>query len=117
MRSPDIEPQCGLSPSVVALLLAFVVFCVPLSAMAKDAKRVLLLHSFGREFAPYELIVATIRTELAKGSSEPVAVYDASLDSGQTSAAEDSQAFIDLLRHRFASSPPDVVITIGPPAA
>jgi signal transduction histidine kinase len=85
--------------------------------MAKDAKRVLLLHSFGREFAPYELIVATIRTELAKGSSEPVAVYDASLDSGQTSAAEDSQAFIDLLRHRFASSPPDVVITIGPPAA
>ena len=117
MRSQDIEPQCGLSPSVAALLLAFVVFCVPPGAMAKDAKRVLLLHSFGREFAPYELIVATIRTELAKGSSEPVAVYDASLDSGQTSAAEDSQAFIDLLRHRFASSPPDVVITIGPPAA
>jgi len=117
MRSQDIEPQCGLSPSVAALLLAFVVFCVPPGAMAKDAKRVLLLHSFGREFAPYELIVATIRTELAKGSSEPVAVYDASLDSGQTSAAEDSQAFIDLLRHRFAGSPPDVVITIGPPAA
>jgi signal transduction histidine kinase len=77
----------------------------------------LLLHSFGREFAPYELIVATIRTELAKGSSEPVAVYDASLDSGQTSASEDAQVFIDLLRHRFAGSPPDVVITVGPPAA
>jgi len=117
MRSPDIDPQCGLSPSVVALLLAFVVFCVPLSAMAKDAKRVLLLHSFGREFAPYELIVATIRTELAKGSSEPIAVYDASLDSGQTPASEDAQAFLELLRHRFAGSPPDVVITVGPPAA
>jgi signal transduction histidine kinase len=117
MRSPDIEPQCGLSPSLVAFLLALVVFCVPPGAMAKEAKRVLLLHSFGREFAPYELIVATIRTELAKGSSEPVAVYDASLDSGQTSASEDAQAFIDLLRHRFAGSPPDVVITVGPPAA
>jgi signal transduction histidine kinase len=117
MRSPDIEPQCGLSPSVVAFFLAFVVFCVPLGATAKDAKRVLLLHSFGREFAPYELIVATIRTELAKGSSGPIAVYDASLDSGQTSASENQQAFIDLLRHRFAGLPPDVVITVGPPAA
>ena len=117
MHSPDIEPQCGHNPSIVALLLAFVVLCVPLGAVAKDAKRVLLLHSFGREFAPYELIVATIRTELAKGSSEPIAVYDASLDSGQTSASEDAQAFLELLRHRFAGSPPDVVITVGPPAA
>jgi signal transduction histidine kinase len=112
-----IGPLCGLSPSVVAFLLAFVVFCAPPGAMAKDAKRVLLLHSFGPEFAPYELIVATIRTELAKGSSEPVAVYDASLDAGQTSGSEDAQAFLDLLRRRFAGSPPDVVITIGPPAA
>src|SRR5580692_6109464 len=117
MRSPDIEPQCGLSPSLVAFLLALVVFCVPPGAMAKEAKTVLLLHSFGREFAPYETIVATIRTELAKGSSEPVAIYDASLDAGQTSGPEDAQAFIDLLRHRFAGSPPDVVITVGPPAA
>jgi signal transduction histidine kinase len=112
-----IGPLCGLSPSVVALLLAFVVFCAPIGAMAKEAKRVLLLHSFGPEFAPYELIVATIRTELAKGSSEPIAVYDASLDAGQTSGPEDAQAFLDLLRRRFAGSPPDVVITIGPPAA
>jgi hypothetical protein len=85
--------------------------------MATEPKRVLLLHSFGREFAPYDAVVAAFRTELAKGSREPLAVYDLSLDAEQTAGADDPQPFLELLRHRFAGSSPDVVITIGPPAA
>ena len=61
--------------------------------------------------------VATFRTELAKASSEPVAFYDASLDAGNESASEDPQLLIDVLRRRFARSAPDLVVTIGPPAA
>ena len=52
-----------------------------------------------------------------KGSSEPLAVYDASLDAEQVSESDDPQPLLELLRHRFAGSPPDVVVTIGPPAA
>jgi signal transduction histidine kinase len=101
----------------VALLLVFVALWVPLSAIAAETKRVLLLHSFGREFAPYDAVVAAFRTELAKGSSEPVAVYDASLDAGEAPGSDDTQPLVELLRHRFAGSTPDVVVTIGPPAA
>jgi signal transduction histidine kinase len=112
-----VKPMCGLSPPLVAFVLAFVAFCVPPGAMATEAKKILLLHSLGPEFAPYEMIVATIRAELANGSSEPIAVYDASLDAGQTAGSEDAREFLDLLRRRFGGSPPDVVITVGPPAA
>jgi signal transduction histidine kinase len=101
----------------VALLPAIAVLCTPLGAIAAEPKRVLLLHSFGREFAPYDVIVATLRSELAKGSSEPVAIYDASMDAGQASGSDVQQPLVELLLHRFAGSPPDVVVTIGPPAA
>jgi signal transduction histidine kinase len=104
-------------PWTIVLLLAFVSLCTPHGAMSAETKRVLLLHSFGREFAPYEPTVAAFRTELAKGSGELLAVYEASLDAGQTSVLEDPQAFLEVLRHRFAGSPPDVVVTVGPPAA
>jgi signal transduction histidine kinase len=78
---------------------------------------VLLLHSFGRDFAPYDAIVAAFRTELAKGSNEHLAVYDATLDAEQVSEPDDPRPLLELLRHRFGSAPPDVVVTIGPPAA
>jgi signal transduction histidine kinase len=103
--------------NVVALLLAFLALCTPLGAMTAKSKRVLVLHSFGREFAPYDANVAAFRMELAKSSREPVAVYDASLDAGQASGSDGQKAFVELLRQRFADSPPDVVVTFGPPAA
>jgi signal transduction histidine kinase len=103
--------------TVGVLLLALVPLCTPLGAMAAEPKRVLLLHSFGREFAPYDVIGAAFRSELAQDSSEPVAVYDASMDAGQASGSDVQQPLLELLRHRFAASPPDVVVTMGPPAA
>jgi signal transduction histidine kinase len=101
----------------VALLPAMAVLCAPLDALAVKPKQVLLLHSFGREFAPYDVIVASFRTELVNGSSEPVAVFDASMDAGQTSGSDVQQPLLELLRRRFSGSPPDVVVTVGPPAA
>jgi hypothetical protein len=41
-----------------ALLLA-ITLCTSVGALAAEPKRVLLLHSFGREFAPYDVIVAS----------------------------------------------------------
>jgi signal transduction histidine kinase len=117
MKMSDREHRFCRSPWAAALVLALVALYAPLGAVATEAKRVLLLHSFGREFAPYEPIVAAFRTELAKASSERLAVYDASLDAGQTSGSEEPEAYLELLRHRFGGSPPDVVITVGPPAA
>ena len=101
----------------VCLLAAFAALWASYGVMAAEPKRVLLLHSFGRDFPPYDAIVASFRTELAKGSKVPIAIFEATLDAEQTSGSDDPQPFLELLRHRFAASPPDLVVTIGPPAA
>jgi signal transduction histidine kinase len=105
------------NPWAAALLLGLVALCASLDAMAAETKRVLLLHSFGREFAPYDAALAALRTELAERSSEPLAFYDVSLHAGLASGLDDEQPFAEYLRRRFDSSAPDVVVTIGPPAA
>jgi signal transduction histidine kinase len=102
---------------VVALLSAMVVLYAPFGATAVKPKQVLLLHSFGREFAPYNVIAAAFRSELAKDSGEPIAVYDATMDAGQASGSDVQEPLLELLRRRFSDSPPDVVVTMGPPAA
>jgi signal transduction histidine kinase len=101
----------------VASLLAFVVSGAPHGAITAETKRVLVLHSYGREFEPYASFLATFRVKLVQASSEPVALYDAALDAEHASGSDDPQPFLNLLRHRFADSPPDVVVTVGPPAA
>jgi signal transduction histidine kinase len=112
-----LRPSRYCGSRSLAVLLGLVTLWTTLGVIAAEPKRVLLLHSFGREFAPYDVIAAAFRSELAQGSSEPVAVYDASLDAEQASGSDVQQPLMELLRHRFAASPPDVVVTMGPPAA
>jgi len=105
------------SPWVAMLLLTLAALHAPSGATATQTKRILFLHSFGRDSAPYDVTVAAIRADLIANSGEPLAIYDASLDAGQASRSDDPQPFMELLRHRYANWQPDVVITIGPPAA
>jgi signal transduction histidine kinase len=91
--------------------------CDALAADAAAPKRVLIIHSFGRDFAPYDAITAVFRTELARISSEPIAFSEATLDAGRPVTNEEEAAFVEYLRARFASPAPDLVVTIGPPAA
>jgi signal transduction histidine kinase len=102
-------------PLAVSLLLTFVALCAPLGAMTAQVKRVLLLHSFGQEAAPYDSAARAFRTELARGSTEPVALYDASLNAEEAQESNVWQPLLELLRRRFPS-PPDLVVTVGSPA-
>jgi signal transduction histidine kinase len=78
---------------------------------------VLVLHSFGRDFAPYDTIASVFRTELARRAAEPITFVEANLDSGRLTNEREQRAFIEYLGARFADGPPDVAVTIGPPAA
>ena len=91
--------------------------CDSLAADAATPKRVLLIHSFGRDFAPYDTIASVFRTELAKRSSQPIVLFEATLDAGRPVTNEEERAFLEYLRARFAGQAPDLVVTIGPPAA
>lgn len=88
-------------------------------AMAAEAapKRILMLHSFGRDFAPYDAITPVFRAELAQRLAEPVTFVEANLDFLRTASEARVQAFIAYLNDRFDDGPPDVVVTLGAPAA
>ena len=75
----------------------------------------LILHSFGRDFAPFNAVSSTFRTELARQSAAPIEFFEASLEN--TLFAEDgSEAFfVDYLRAQFADRPADLVVPIGAP--
>jgi signal transduction histidine kinase len=97
--------------SIFLLLLAL------LSAGAEAAapKRVLIIHSFGRDLAPYNTIGPTLRTDLALLLREPVAFTDISLDA-ERGEMPDERPLVEYLRHRHRDMPPDLVVAIANPA-
>jgi signal transduction histidine kinase len=95
--------------SVLVLLLAMT------GEAFSEPKRVLLLHSFGRDFAPWSEIARTFREELVKESSETIDLIESSLATARS--AEDQEGpFVDYLRALFARRKLDLVVAIGAPA-
>jgi signal transduction histidine kinase len=106
------RPRLLAAVGCILLAISFLV-----DAEAATPKRVLILHSFGRDFAPYDTITSVFRTELARRSTDPIIFVEANLDSGRLINESEERAFLDYLRARFGDTAPDVVVTIGPTAA
>lgn len=97
--------------------LMLLALCTALGAEAAGSRRVLIIHSFGRDVAPYDMITSVFRTELAQRSAEPITFVETNLDFGRRVNDNEQRAFRAYLRARFDDAPPDVVVTIGPAAA
>jgi signal transduction histidine kinase len=91
--------------------------CATLSAAASEPKRVLILDSFGRDFAPWNEYATDIRAELLRQSPEPLDLYEASLATARFGGDQQDGPFVDYIRALFADRQLDLVITIGGPAA
>jgi signal transduction histidine kinase len=87
------------------------------AAQAAEPKRVVLLHSFGRDFLPWNDYSRAIRSELERQSPLPIDISDHSLMSARGSAEDSERPFIDYLRAYYAKRPPDLIVSIGAPAA
>ncbi len=86
------------------------------SASPDAPKRVLIVHSFARDAAPYASVATTFRSELTRQLAAPLIFDEIDLHADRRDA-EDSQAVIAFLNARFANQPPDVIVALGPPAA
>ncbi len=94
------------------LLLTLAMLC----ASATTPKRVLLIYSFGRDFAPYNTFSGVLRTELVSQSSGSVDIFEVSLDSAHGGDTAQEGPLLDYLAALSAGRPPDLVIPIGGPA-
>ncbi len=98
--------------------MVFALALVASAVSAEQAKRVLFLHSFGPHFSPFNTFANEMRTRLAQGAVEPLDIYEASLETARFSELEaDAGPFVDYLLALFNERPPDLVVTMGAPAA
>src|SRR5262249_29765299 len=87
-----------------------------LGAASAESKRVLLLHSFGREDGPFDAFANGFRLELEQQSRDPLEFYEVSLEpAGPGEPSEES--VVRFLLSMFASRPPDLIVPIGGPAS
>jgi signal transduction histidine kinase len=87
------------------------------SAPSDEHKRVLILHSFGRDFRPWGRYARTIREELDRVSPWHLDIQDHSLISARSGDENPEPAFVTYLNALYSEHRPDIVISIGAPAA
>lgn len=103
--------------ALLACLAMTIFLLAAWGAAASEPKRVMLLFSFGRDFKPWSEYARAIRSELDQRSPWPLDITDHSLVSARLSDATTEAAFVEYLRTLYAKQPPDLIISLGAPAA
>ena len=101
----------GILPFLVVLLTAG-----SLAAAEEGPRRVLLIHSFGRDFSPFAEVAARFRTRLAELSPEPVEFIDAPLEMARFDGGDRDLPLLEFLRSIYRDRPPDLLVPVGAPA-
>jgi signal transduction histidine kinase len=99
------------------LLLLIDVLSAPACVAEPGHKRIMILHSVGREFRPWNEYARAIRAELDRQSPAPLDVQEHSLVAARAADVDAETAFLGYLRALYAGSPPDLIIGVGAPAA
>jgi signal transduction histidine kinase len=102
----------------VGLLLAAALFIMfSIDVAAAESKRVMLLHSFGKEFKPWSEYGRTIREELRIQSPWQIDIIEQSLVSARSTNEDPETPFVQYLHTLFAERPLDLIVSVGAPAA
>src|SRR5262249_16241482 len=80
-------------------------------------KRILILNSFGQNFSPFDMFEAQLRTDLVEQSPGPLDIYDVSIETARFTDGDEAAPLVDYILALFSARHPDLVITIGGPAA
>lgn len=109
----------GRAACLFACLLAFlaVPFGPAMSADRSEVKRVLLLHSFGREFRPWSEYARSIKAALEQKAPWPLDIQEHTLLTARFNDPGPEGPFVEYLRSLYSRTPPDIVVSIGAPAA
>ena len=103
---------CKMSMAILAI-----VFTVSARAADLEPKQVLVLHSFGREFKPWSEYAVAIRQELERQSPWPLDIQEHAIVTARSNDENPEAAFVGYLRALYAKRKPDLIVSIGAPAA
>jgi len=80
-------------------------------------KRVLILHSVGREFRPWNAYAKDIRAELDRQSRWPIDVQEHSLVAARSGDPRAEELFLEYIKALYVGTPPDLIVSVGAPSA
>ena len=113
----------GASKRRLSLLVAHLCVCLLIPAILPgpassspafgEPKRVLMLHSFGRDFRPWSEYAREIRAALERQSPGTLDLQEHVLLSARFNSPGPEAPFVDYLRSLYAGRTPDIVVSIG----
>src|SRR5215831_15304827 len=99
----------------LSLGIAFIVLTTT-SAAGAEAKRVLIVHSFGRATPPFAMQSTAFQATLTKELGTSVDMDEVSLDMASYGQPDLEGPFVEFLVARLSKWTPDLVIPVGAPA-
>jgi signal transduction histidine kinase len=87
------------------------------SVSRNEPKRVLMLQSFSREFRPWSEYARSIKAELERTSPLPLDIQEHTLLAGRFNNPGPEEPFVGYLQSLYQGGMPDLVLTVGAPAA
>jgi signal transduction histidine kinase len=99
----------------LAGLIGMILGCA--ATEAAEPKRVMVLHSFGRDFRPWNDYSRILRTELERQSPGRLDITDHSLVTARSNDDDPEAPFVEYLRALHAKKPLDLIVSVGSPAA
>jgi len=106
-----------MRPLVNFCLVTIVCLLTAAQAIAAEHKHILILHSVGREFRPWNEYAKHMRAELDRQSPWPLDVQEHSLVAARSADLNPEPPFVDYLRALYTGHEPDLIIVVGAPAA
>jgi signal transduction histidine kinase len=103
---------CSLPLWAIAGLIMLTGFEV-LAQPAAGPRRVLVLHSYGQDLAPYSDLSVFFRDELIQRLGEPVDLVEVSLVTAGAGDSLEDAPFVDYLQALLVGRTPDLVVPIG----
>ncbi len=102
---------------IARILFSSIVLLLAMTGAAfSQPKRVLIVHSVGRDFSPWDDYARKIREELRLQSKDPIDIFEASLSTARFPDGNED-AFVNYLNAVFSERKLDLIMTIGGPAA
>src|SRR4051812_16594529 len=102
--------------AIAAIAAAGILWHTP-DAVGAEAKRILILHSFGRDFEPWSAHARKLKEELSQQSPWPLDIQEHELVGARSSDGNPEAVFVAYLAAIYAQAPPHLIVTIGAPAA
>jgi len=105
-----------MTQDVCACVGATILLLVTLGTAAAESKRVMMLHSFGRDAKPWSDYAKNIRGELDRQSPWPLDITEHPLLAARSSEENPEAAFAEYLRALYTERPLDLIVSFGAPA-